>query len=79
MPSKCSLQRGDTCAAPSQCGNEIEDNLGCADCNCLTLEEQEELLNLFACCPCGSCKHRDVQGMDCYACEKWYLNWEPRE
>ena len=78
MPVRpCSCRDGDTCESPG--ANEIFNCLGCADCDCLTLEEKRELVNLFPDCPCGSCKHQNVQGMDCYDCGSVWGNWEPKE
>lgn len=70
----CPARDGNTCEAGS---NEVIGR--CIDCDCLTLEEQAELANMFTSCPCGSCKHKNVQGMACWDCGAGWDNWEPKE
>lgn len=74
----CSARDGNTCETPGS--NEIIGH--CIDCDCLTLEEQAELANMFTSCPCGFCKHETVQGtdcLDCWDCGAGWDNWEPKE
>lgn len=73
----CPARDGDTCESSG--GNEI---IGiCADCDCLTLEEQNELFNMFTAYPCNECKNAPANSVACFGCTKehGFPGWEPKE